>query len=144
MLKIFALFPMLAFAQEYTADWITDHEVPIVRLTDASHGVEVSVAPGIGNRAYEMKVHGKNILYFPFADVSEFQKRPRLCGIPFLAPWADILSEQAFWANGKKYPFNMGLGNVRGERPIHGLLTASTYWKVSEVSADAHSAHVTS
>jgi aldose 1-epimerase len=91
-----------------------------------------------------MKVHGKNVLYFPYADVSEFQKRPRLCGIPFLAPWADILSEPAFWANGKKYLFNMGLGNVRGERPIHGLLTTSPLWRVTETAADADSTHVTS
>jgi aldose 1-epimerase len=144
MLRAFALFPMIAFAQNYTAARITDHEVPIVRLTDASHGVEVSVAPGIGNRAYEMKVHGKNILYFPFADVGEFQKRPRLCGIPFLAPWADLLSEPAFWANGKRYAFNMDLGNVRGNMPIHGLLVTSPLWKVTEVAADARSAHVTS
>ena len=144
MLRAFALFPMIAFAQNYTAARITDQGVPIVRLTDASHGVEVSVAPGIGNRAYEMKVHGKNILYFPFADVGEFQKRPRLCGIPFLAPWADLLSEPAFWANGKRYAFNMDLGNVRGNMPIHGLLVTSPLWKVTEVAADARSAHVTS
>ena len=106
--------------------------------------MEVSVAPGIGNRAYEMKVHGKNILYFPFADVGEFQKRPRLSGIPFLAPWADLLSEQAFWANGKKYTFNMELGNVRGNMPSHGLLVNSPLWKVIRVAADARSAYVTS
>src|SRR5215471_5348945 len=144
MLKIFALFPMIAFAQNYTAARITDHEVPIVRLTDAAHGVEVSVAPGIGNRAYEMKVHGKNILYFPFTDVGEFQKRPRLCGIPFLAPWAELLNDPAFWANDKKYVFNMELGNVRGKMPIHGFLTTSPLWQVTEVSADADSAHITS
>ena len=91
-----------------------------------------------------MKVHGKNILYFPFADVGEFQKRPRLCGIPFLAPWADLLSEQAFWANGKKYTFNMELGNVRGNMPSHGLLVTSPLWKVTRVAADAQSAYVTS
>src|SRR5437764_12418687 len=102
------LLPMESCAQNYKAEQVVDHDVPIVRLSDASHGVEVSVAPGIGNRAYEMKVHGKNILYFPYSDVSEFQKRPRLCGIPFLAPWADLLNEPAFWANGKRYPFNMG------------------------------------
>jgi aldose 1-epimerase len=131
------------FAQNYKAEQITDHEVSIVRLIDAAHGVEVSVASGIGNRAYEMKVHGKNILYFPFADVGEFQKRPRLCGIPFLAPWAD-LSEPAFWANGKRYVFNTELGNVRGNMPSHGLLVTSPHWRVTEVAADARSAHVTS
>src|SRR6266481_4178185 len=138
------LLPMASFAQNYKAERITDHEVPIVRLTDAARGVEVSVAPGIGNRAYEMKVHGKNVLYFPSADIGEFQIRPRLCGIPFLAPWADLLNQPAFWANSKKYRFNMGLGNVRGNMPIHGLLTTSPLWQVTEVAADARSAHVSS
>jgi len=89
-------------------------------------------------------VHGKNILYFPFADAGEFQKRPRLSGIPFLAPWADLLNEPAFWANGKKYVFNMELGNVRGNMPSHGFLVTSPLWKVTQVAADARSAHVTS
>src|SRR5262245_55529184 len=105
------LLSMTSFAQNYTAEQLTEQGVPIVRLTDAARGVQVSIVPGIGNRAYEMKVHGKNILYFGQADVSEYQKRPRLSGIPFLAPWADLLNQQAFWANGKKYVFNMGLGN---------------------------------
>jgi aldose 1-epimerase len=138
------LLPMASFAQNYKAEQVVDHDVPIVRLSDAAHGVEVSVAPGIGNRAYEMKVHGKNILYFPFADAGEFQKRPRLSGIPFLAPWADLLNEPAFWANGKKYVFNMELGNVRGNMPSHGFLVTSPLWKVTQVAADARSAHVTS
>jgi aldose 1-epimerase len=138
------LLPMASLAQNYKAEQLVDHDVPIVRLADAAHGVEVSIAPGIGNRAYEMKVHGKNILYFPYADVGEFQKRPRLCGIPFLAPWADLMSEQAFWANDKKYTFNMELGNVRGNMPSHGLLVNSPLWKVTRVAADARSAYVTS
>jgi aldose 1-epimerase len=144
MITALFLLTAVAFAQNYRAEQILDHDVPVVRLTDAANGVQVSILPSVGNRAYEMQVHGKNILYFPYADVAEFQKQPRLCGIPFLGPWADILSEQAFWANGKKYPFNMGLGNVRGERPIHGLLVNSPAWHLSETAADAHSAHATS
>jgi aldose 1-epimerase len=132
------------FAQNYRAEQVTDHGVAIVHLSDHANAVDVSIIPSIGNVAYEMNVHGKNILYFPYADISEFQSRPGLCGIPFLAPWADILSEPAFWANGKKYVFNMGLGNVRGERPSHGLLTASPLWRVTEAAADSKSAHVTS
>jgi aldose 1-epimerase len=38
----------------------------------------------------------------------------------------------------------MELGNVRGNMPIHGLLVTSPYWRVTEVAADAKSAHVTS
>ena len=137
-------FSAMSLAQDYKAVRIDDHGVPVVRLTDSARAVEVSVAPTIGNAAYEMKVHGRNILYFPYADVGEFQKAPQLSGIPFLAPWANRLDPQAFWANGKKYAFDMELGNVRGATPIHGLLTASPLWKVTGVGADKKSAHVTS
>ena len=106
--------------------------------------MEVAVVPSVGNLAYEMKVHGKNILYFPYDDLSEFVKNPKLAGIPFLAPWADLLDEQAFWANSKRYGFNMSLGNVRGVMPGHGLLTQSPLWEVTEVAADSQSAHLTS
>jgi len=146
-MKIAALLLALSIAstaQNYTSQRTSDHGVAIVRLTDAANGVEVSVAPSIGNRAYEMNVHGKNILYFPSADLGEFQKRPELSGIPFLAPWANRLNEQNFWANGKKYTFNMTLGNIRGSLPIHGMLSASPLWEVMEVAADRQSAHVTS
>jgi aldose 1-epimerase len=134
----------MSYGQNYKAEQTTDHGIPVVRLTDASHGVEVAIVPSVGNEAYEMKVHGKNILHFPYADVSEFQKRPGLSGIPFLAPWGNRLDQQAFWANGKKYQFDMQLGNVRGANPIHGLLSSSPFWRVTEAAADQRSAHVTS
>jgi aldose 1-epimerase len=121
----------------YTAEQTSEQGVRIVRLTDAAHGVDVSVLPTLGYRAFQMKVHGKNILYHP-DDLSE------LGGIPFLAPWADLLDEPAFWANGKRYGFNMSLGNVKSERPIHGLLTDSPLWQVAEVVADDHSSSVLS
>jgi aldose 1-epimerase len=137
-------FCMSGSAQSYKAEQITDHGITVVRLTDVSRDVVVSIVPSVGNRGCEMKVRGKNILYFPYADAGEFQARPRLSGIPFLAPWADLLDEPAFWANGKRYVFNMGLGNVRGSRPIHGLLTTSPLWRVTDVAADERSARITS
>ena len=144
IIAAFLALSIMSFAQNYKAEQTVDHGVPIVRLTDVAHGVEVSIVPSIGNLAYEMNVHGKNILYFASADVGEYRKRPRMSGIPFLAPWADLLNEQAFWANGKRYGFNMTLGNVRGEMPGHGLLLDSPLWQVTEVAFDARSAHVTS
>ena len=131
-------------ASLYQAEQTTDHGIPVVRLTDPVRGVEIAIVPSVGNTAYEFNVHGKNILYFPYSDVSEFQKNPQLSGIPFLAPWANRLSEQGFWANGKKYAFDMELGNVRGANPIHGLLSSSPYWHVTNVAADKNSARVTS
>jgi aldose 1-epimerase len=138
------MLSMTMVAQNYSAEQTLDHGIPVVHLTDASKDVEVSILPSVGNEAYEMKVHGKNILYFPYADVSEFRSRPSLSGIPFLAPWGNRLDQQGFWANGKKYAFDMAFGNVRGAIPMHGLLSSSSYWRVTEVKADQQSARVTS
>ena len=138
------ILSVVCAAQNFKVEQTSDHGIPIVHLFDAAAGVEVSILPTIGNRAYEMKVHGKNILYFPVSDISQVQKTPGLNGIPFLAPWANRLGEQAFWANGRQFPFNMTLGNVRGAIPSHGLLTNSRFWRVTEAAADSQSAHVTS
>ena len=146
-MKLFALLLTLAvvtLAQNYTARRTSAQGVAVIRLADAAKGVEVSVLPSIGNRVSEMKVHGKNILYFPSTDLAELQKKPDLSGVPFLAPWANRLNDESFWANGKKYTFNMTLGNVRGPVPIHGLLANSDLWEVMDVGADQKSAHVTS
>lgn len=142
-LAAFLIVSSLAMAQDYTAERTSDHGVPVIRLTDTVRKVEVAVVPSVGNIAYEMKVNGKNILYFPTTDISEFAKAPRMAGIPFLAPWANRLDQQAFFANGKKYNFDMELGNVRGEIPIHGLVTFSPHWEVSTVTADNRSARYT-
>jgi aldose 1-epimerase len=68
-----------------------------------------------------MRVKGENVLRFPCADIAEFRARPGLNGIPFHGPWANRLDEPAFYANGKRYAFNMDLGNVRSAHPIHGF-----------------------
>ena len=128
----------------YRAEKTSSQGVPVIRLIDSAHAVEVSILPSLGNRAYQMKVCGNDILYYPPGDLAEHVRNPSLGGIPFLAPWADLLDEPAFWANGKKYAFNRSLGNIHGERPIHGLLAATPFWQVTELSADQHSAHVSS
>jgi aldose 1-epimerase len=139
--------PLMATAQNYIAEKTTDHGVDIVRLTDKAAGVEVSIAPSIGNRAYEMKVHGGNILYLGAADVGALKERPGLSGIPFLAPWANRMADGGFWANGKKYTFNSTLGSVRVPAngiAMHGMLSTTPLWEVTEVKADKDGAHVTS
>jgi aldose 1-epimerase len=136
-------------AARYTAQKANDHGVEVIRLSDEKRGVSVSIAPSLGNRAYELKVHGQNLLYFPFPDASAFQSGGGrgLSGIPFLAPWANRTSGASFWANGKRYVFNPDLGSLRLDPngiAIHGMLTSSPLWEVTEVKATAKSAHVTS
>src|SRR2546422_11679720 len=83
-----------------------------------------------------MKVKGQEVLRWPYASVEEFKSRPALSGIPFVGPWANRLDEQAFYANGKRYAFDMTPGNVRGAIPIHGFLSTTDRWLVIEAKAD--------
>jgi aldose 1-epimerase len=121
--------------------------VPVIRLLDSARGIEVSIVPSFGNKAYEMKIHGNNILYMPDAGPSDFLKRAVQNGIPFMAPWANRLDDTGFWANGKKYNFDLALDNFRKDAqglPIHGLITNSKLWQITDVGADQKSAYATS
>ena len=44
-------------------------------------------------------------------------------------------AEQAFFANGRRFPFDMQLGNVRGDMPSHGFVTTTEHWNVVEANA---------
>ena len=113
----------------------------VVRLSDEARQVAVSLAPSRGNVAFDMRVKGEPVLYFPVASLED--ERASHFGIPFLGPWANRLDEPAFYAAGRRYAFDMDLGNVRGGIPIHGFLFDAE-WQVGEVRADADAAWVTS
>jgi aldose 1-epimerase len=118
-----------------------------IRLEDAGRQTVVSIVPSNGNAAFEMKVKGQDVLRRPYASAADFPKARGFGGIPFLGPWANRLDEPAFYANGKKYVFNLGLGNVRvgaGNQTTPDFLTNASQWEVTEVQADAHAAWVTS
>src|SRR4051812_34578427 len=98
--RLLVLFSLLASAA--LAQYSARQDGEVVRLEDSTHQIRVSILPGIGNVAFEMRVKGENVLPFP-SDIAQYRSRPTLNGIPFLAPWANRLDEQAFYANGKKY-----------------------------------------
>jgi aldose 1-epimerase len=134
------LLSTAAAAQQYTAQ----RNGEIVVLDDTKNQTAVSILPGVGNVAFSMKVKGQEILRWPYASIEDFKARPALSGIPFVGPWANRLDEQAFYANGKRYPFDMDLGNVRGAIPIHGFLSTTDQWRIVEIKADTKAAWVTS
>jgi aldose 1-epimerase len=139
--------PLLAQAANYAAEKSTRNGIGIVRLADAARKTEVSIVPSIGNTAFEMKVNGKNLLWFPFPDLAEWKAKPIPSGIPFLGPWGGRLDEEAFWANGRKYILNPGLGNLRRDQnnyPIHGTLYFSPFWELIKLEADGRSARAVS
>jgi len=135
---------VVASARPAAAEYAARRDGDVVRLQDSRTDTSVSIVPSVGNIAFEFKVKGRDVLRWPFASLAEFKARPALSGIPFLGPWANRLDEQAFYANGTKYAFDMALGNVRGAIPIHGFLTTNTHWQVVEVKADSTSAWTTS
>jgi len=146
-LPLCLLIPLMSQAADYSARTAVVDGIEVVRLADAARRMEVSIVPSIGNLAYEFKVDGKNVLWFPFDSLSAFKAKPALCGVPFLAPWANRLDQDAFWANGKKYPLNPALGNLRRDpngKPIHGLLAFASEWRVAALGADAGEARATS
>ena len=126
---VFAGCAGLAFPATASAQYSMRRTADLVQLEDAAHRTVVTIAPSAGNLTRELTVNGTNIL--------------GPLGIPFLAPWANRLDEQAFYANGKRYALNMDLGNVRGAHPIHGFLSAAV-WTVVDARSDEGSAWVTS
>ena len=116
----------------------------VIQLVDAANDTTVSIAPGVGNIAFEMRVKGHDILHWPYKSIEEFKAKPGLSGIPFLAPFANRLDEPAFYANGRRYAFDTELGNVRAPIPIHGFLQYASQWQVVEAKADPRWARVTS
>jgi aldose 1-epimerase len=122
----------------FSAEKTTDHGLEVIRLSDAAHHVQASIAPSLGNRAYELSVNGKNLLWVP-------KDRAAFSGIPFLAPWGNRIPGGGFWANGKRYNFNFGLNNLSVNKgiAIHGMLQTSPLWEVIEMGADRKSAHFT-
>lgn len=105
----------------------------IVHLEDTTSRIVVEIATRLGNLVYRMSVMGHDIVYFPFASLDDYAADPQgWYGIPLLAPWANRLDEPAFYANGRRYPFDLALGNVTPpEAPLHGFLSFAADWEVT-------------
>jgi aldose 1-epimerase len=134
---IVALCASPAAAQRYTAKQDGD----VVELADAAAQMNVSVVWTMSN-AWRVQVKGKDLVRAS-ATLADFEARPGLNGVPFLAPFANRLDETAFYANDKKYNFDLELGNVRGPIPSTGFVNGSKAWQLVEAKADQKSAWVT-
>jgi aldose 1-epimerase len=127
-----------AAAQQYTAKQAGD----VIELQDTKAQMAVSVVAKMSN-AYRIQVKGQDLVRASGTSVEDFEARPGLAGMPFLAPFANRLDQTAFYANGKKYNFDMELGNVRGPIPGTGFVNGSKDWQLVEFKADNTAAWVT-
>ena len=128
----------------YTIDEIEQDGFRTIRLADQEADLCVSVAPEIGNNAFEMLHRGHDFLWRPEASLSSLREKKLLFGIPFLAPWANRLDQDRYWVNRTPYLINRELGNIREDprnQPIHGLLIFEP-WEVESASADAAGARL--
>ena len=115
----------------------------VVTLSDTRTALVVRVLTPASN-AYQMTVKGEDVIRRTWNTLDDIRGRMGLNGVPLLWPYANRLDEQAFYANGQKYSFDLGLGNTgRGAIPIHGFVTGADAWKLVEAKADARSAWVT-
>ncbi len=99
----------------------------MIQLRDGD--LAVAINTGFGNNAGSMTFRGEEILWTP-----PDWHAPTLAGIPLLAPWANRIDGDAYFANGKKYLLNPWLGNLRYDAnhlPIHGLVAFTDRWRLT-------------
>jgi aldose 1-epimerase len=137
VIAVVAAWAAPAAAQRYAAK----HDGELVELTDSTAQMNVSVVWSMSN-AWRVQVKGKDLVRTS-ANLADFKARPGFNGVPLLAPFANRLDETAFYANGKKYNFDLELGNVRGPIPSTGYVNGSQAWQLVEAKADQRSAWVT-
>ena len=126
-----------ALAQRYTARQDGD----VIALADTTAKMNVEVVTSLG-KAWKIQVNGQNLVRTS-ASLEAFEANSGLNGMPLLAPFANRLDETAFYANGKKYNFDLELGNVRGPIPGTGFVNGTKTWQLVEFKADGKSAWVT-
>ena len=144
---LLAALPLMTEAANYTAERVTVDGIEVVRLSDDFHKAQVSIAPALGNNAYEFLVNGKNVMWFP-QRASRISRRNRplaatRCSLHGRTAWITT----AFMPTGSTTSLNPQLNNYRrdgAKQPIHGLVTYASEWKVANVSADDKGAEVTS
>jgi aldose 1-epimerase len=126
-----------AAAQRYTAK----QEGDVVALADTTAKMNIEVVTSLG-KPWKVQVNGQNLVRTS-ASLEAFEANSGLNGVPLLAPFANRLDETAFYANGRKYNFDLALGNIRGPIPSTGYVNGSKAWQLVEFKADGKSAWVT-
>ena len=89
-----------------------------------------TVDPVFGNNAFSLKLRDREFLWTS----PDFRSKPALGGVPLLAPWANRIDGDSYFANGKRYHLNPDLGNLRRDGnglAIHGLLAFVDGWHVT-------------
>ena len=128
--------PKMRYAAEQAGDSIV--------LTDRTTDTSVSILPSLGNIAYEMKVPRPQRAAQPARDGGGVPEGAQHRRHPVHGAVGQPPRRAGVLRHGKRYPFDMALGNVRGAIPIHGFVTTTDQWKVVEMKATKDEAWVKS
>jgi aldose 1-epimerase len=102
-------------------------------ITLAAGGIEATFLPGLGMLCGSLLHEGEQLLDFP-GGISAYEER-KTVGIPFLHPWANRLAGFEYEAAGQRVqldPRSPLLQLDEDGLPLHGLVSASPYWTVTE------------
>ena len=113
-----------------------------VTLASLPGQLEATFAPGVGMIGCSLRHRGEELLG-QRGGLPKYAETGSSMGIPLLHPWANRLGELAYEAAGKAVQLDPGSMPLRLDAnglPIHGVLTASPDWEVSERGADEQSA----
>jgi aldose 1-epimerase len=141
------MLPANTQSPRYVAEKVTADGQGVVRLVDHEAAAQLLIAPGFGNNSYDFRVNGKPVLWSPYASLAEAVAHPTYLGNPFLAPWANRIDGETYYANSRQYRLNPALANYRTDgfhQPIHGLVAYTSAWRLVCLCADENGATATS
>ncbi len=111
---------------------------PRETVTLAAGDVEATFAPEHGMVGVSLRDRGEELLDRQ-AGLSAYVRRGAVMGIPLLHPWANRLSAHDYSLDGHAVRLPAGPPLVHDDEhglPIHGLLAASPYWRVDQLTSD--------
>jgi galactose mutarotase-like enzyme len=102
----------------------------------AAGELEATFVPAVGMVGTSLRHRGEELLDRQ-AGLAAYAETGAVMGIPLLHPWANRLDGHQYRAGGREVRLPAGPPLVHCEEhglPIHGLLAASQYWQLEDVS----------
>jgi aldose 1-epimerase len=114
-------------------------------LAGAGGALRATFLPALGMVASSLLHDGEQILELRGGPAA-YAQRGSSFGIPLLYPWANRLGGWSYTAGGRRVEIDpdspLAHRDAATGLPMHGLLTASPYWTVTETDADDETAQL--
>ncbi|MEA2372327.1 MAG: aldose 1-epimerase [Solirubrobacteraceae bacterium] len=133
----------VASPPEVLASRVEDH--PALTLTSADRRLQATFLPGLGMVCCSLLHDGHQLLDLRGGPAA-YEQRGSSFGIPLLHPWANRLGGWTYTAGPRHVEMDPASPAAHPDSatglPMHGLLTASRYWTVTQTHADSGAAQL--